>query len=102
MAVSIEEIGEKLAAYDREIVFLGDGVPVFKEALTERILAGRRISFAPAHMNRQRAASVGALALRYYRAGKTESAAEHQPDYLRVSQAERERRERIEKGTDGK
>lgn len=102
MAVSIEEIGEKLAAYDREIVFLGDGVPVFKEALTERILAGRRISFAPAHMNRQRAASVGALALRYYRAGKTESAAEHQPDYLRVSQAERERRERIEKGADGK
>lgn len=95
MAVSIEELGGKLCAYDREVVFLGDGVPVFCEALVERIMAGVRISFAPAHMNRQRAAAIGALAIRYYRAGKMESAAEHQPDYLRVSQAERERRERL-------
>lgn len=95
MAVSIEELGEKLSAYDREIIFLGDGVSVFREALEERILAGRPISFAPAHMNRQRGASIGALAIRYFRAGKTETAAEHQPDYLRVSQAERERKERM-------
>lgn len=95
MAVSIEELGGKLCAYDREVVFLGDGVPVFCEALVERIMAGVRISFAPAHMNRQRAAAIGTLAIRYYRAGKMESAAEHQPDYLRVSQAERERRERL-------
>ncbi len=46
-------------------------------------------------MNRQRAAAIGTLAIQYYRAGKMESAAEHQPDYLRVSQAERERRERL-------
>ena len=46
-------------------------------------------------MNRQRAAAVGALAIRYYREGKMETAAEHQPDYLRVSQAERERKERL-------
>ena len=65
------------------------------EALVERIMAGRSISFAPAHMNRQRAASVGALGIRYYRAGKIEAAADHQPNYLRVSQAERERRERL-------
>lgn len=95
MAVSIEELGEKLRAYGREVIFLGDGVPVFYEALTERIMEGVRISFAPAHMNRQRAAAIGALAIRYYRAGKIESAAEHQPDYLRVSQAERVRRERL-------
>ena len=50
--------------------------------------------YAPAHMNRQRAASVGALGMEYYKAGKCETAAEHQPDYLRVSQAERERAER--------
>lgn len=95
MAVSIEELGGKLCAYDREIVFLGDGVPVFCEALVERIMTGCRISFAPAHMNRQRAAAIGALAIRYYRTGKIESAAEHQPEYLRVSQAERVRRERL-------
>ena len=45
-------------------------------------------------MNRQRAASVGSLAIRYYEEGKMETAVEHQPDYLRVSQAERERAER--------
>ncbi len=95
MAISIEELGEKVCAYGREAIFLGDGVPVFGEALTEQIMAGHKIAFAPAHMNRQRAASVGALAIRYYREGRTETAAEHGPDYLRVSQAERERRERL-------
>ena len=97
MAVSIEELGEKLRAYGREVIFLGDGVPVFCEVLAERIMADGRISFAPAHMNRQRAAAVGALAIRYYRAGKIETAAEHQPDYLRMSQAERERKEKMER-----
>ena len=95
MAVSIEELAEKLGGYDRKVTFLGDGVPVFKEALTERLMAGKEIAFAPANMNRQRGASVGTLAIQYYRDGKTESAAEHQPDYLRVSQAERERKERL-------
>lgn len=95
MAVSIEELGEKLQAYGREIIFLGDGIPVFREALEEKIMAGRKISFAPAHLNRQRAAAVGALGIRYYKEGRLETAAEHQPDYLRVSQAERERKERL-------
>lgn len=95
MAVSIEELGEKLQAYGREIIFLGDGVPVFREVLEEKIMAGRKISFAPAHLNRQRAAAVGALGIRYYKEGRLETAAEHQPDYLRVSQAERERKERL-------
>lgn len=94
MAVAIEELGQKLLEYDQRIVFLGDGVPVFREVLTDQLLAGKDISFAPCNMNRQRAASVAALGLRYYRDGKFESAAEHEPDYLRVSQAERERRER--------
>ena len=98
MAVSIEELGEELHNFDRRVIFLGDGVPVFKEALTERIMVGRRISFAPANMNRQRAASVGALALRYYSEGRIESAGEHRPDYLRMSQAERERKEKERKG----
>lgn len=95
MAVKIEELGEKLQAYDEEIIFLGDGVPVFKVALVEKIMAGKKISFAPAHVNRQRAGSVATLAFQYYEDGKIETAAEHQPDYLRVSQAERERKERL-------
>ena len=34
-------------------------------------------------------------AMEYVRQGKTETAAMHQPDYLRVSQAERERAKRL-------
>lgn len=94
MVVSIQEIAEKLCAYGREVIFLGDGVPVYMEELTERLMAGQRFSFAPPHLSKQRAGAVGALAVQYIREGRTESAAEHRPDYLRLSQAERERAEK--------
>ena len=35
--------------------------------------------------------------MQYLKEGKTETAMEHQPDYLRLSQAERERAERLAK-----
>ena len=50
-------------------------------------------SFSPAHMNKQRAGAVAALGEVYYRDGKVQTAEEHKPDYLRLSQAERERME---------
>lgn len=100
-AVSIEELGEKLKSLGRPVIFLGDGVPVHRQALQERIMAGCDIAFAPANMNRQRAASVGSLAIQYYQKGKTETAAEHKPDYLRASQAERERAEREQREQEG-
>ena len=84
-------------AYDRKVTFLGDGVPVFRKVLEEKLFGKTEVMFAPANMNRQRAASVAALGLRYYREGKYEPAAEHAPEYLRMSQAERERRERQQK-----
>ncbi len=93
MAVGIEELGEKLKAYDREIIFLGDGVPVFGKRLQELFPDGR-ICFAPENLNRQRAASVGALAFVRYEAGNVVSAADFVPEYLRPSQAERVRAER--------
>ena len=99
MAVPIEELGEKLKKYlkeGRRVTFLGDGVPVHKAKITEEILPGEAVTFAPANMNRQRAASVGTLGMQYYKEGKIETAMEHEPEYLRVSQAERERKERME------
>ena len=50
--------------------------------------------FAPAHRNRQSAAAVAVLGMEYFRQGKCVTAAEHVPEYLRMSQAERERLER--------
>ncbi len=106
MAVGIEEIAQKLCELGREVIFLGDGVPVFRQRLTEELMKDVPFSFAPAHVNKQRAGAVAMLAVSYVRAGKTESAAEHRPDYLRLSQAERERlekeqQERLEKEQDG-
>lgn len=92
MAVSIEELAERLNRYRRPVVFLGDGVPVYEQLLAEKLTVP--YSFAPAYMNRQRAAVVGTLGIQYYKAGKFETAEEHRPDYLRVSQAERERAQR--------
>ena len=48
-------------------------------------------SFAPAASNRQRAASVASLGALYFAEGKAVPAADFAPDYLRKSQAERER-----------
>ena len=92
MAVPVEELIRHLNVYRRRVVFLGDGVPVYKEMLAEGLKVP--YSFAPSFMNRQRAAAVGALGIRYYKAGRYEAAAEFKPEYLRKSQAERERAER--------
>ena len=91
----MDELLEKVNALGKNVIFLGDGVPVFKELIQEKCQVS--YSFAPAHLNRQRAGAVAALGAVYFARGKSETAAEHQPDYLRASQAERERAERLAK-----
>lgn len=91
-AMDMGELIEKLNEMGERVIFLGDGVPVHENLIREKMTVP--FDFAPAHMNRQRAASVAALGAVYFAAGKTETAAEHGPDYLRKSQAEREREER--------
>lgn len=93
-------LAEKLNERGEQVTFLGDGVPVYKEQLEQ--LLHVPVRFAPSHMNRQRAAAVGTLAVQYWKEGKIERAEDHQPDYLRMSQAERERLEREEKEQQGK
>ena len=90
-----DELIERLNIHGRPVVFLGDGVPVYQDVIREKMRVP--FSFAPASANRQRAAVVGALGIQYYKEGKFETAMEHQPDYLRVSQAERERAEKERK-----
>ena len=89
-AVAIEEIARHCHSFDREVIFLGDGVHVFEKRLSE--LMKVPYGFAPAHMNRQRAAAFGILAEEYYKEGKVVSAAEHAPEYLRPSQAEQQKK----------
>ena len=85
ISVVVSEIND----IGRPVTFLGDGVPVYMEVIEKIIKVPVR--FAPSHMNRQRAGALACLAARYYKEGKTVSAADHKPQYLRVSQAERER-----------
>lgn len=94
-AVAVEEILEDINQKGQPVIFLGDGVPVQKETIAEKVKVPYQ--FAPAHLARQRAGALGALALVYYKEGKYENARDHKPDYLRLSQAERERMDK-EKG----
>lgn len=95
-ALDIHELIQKLNQRNREVIFLGDGVPVFCEAIKQEMKVP--YLFAPAPMNRQRAAAVAARAAVLYAQGIFENADEHEPVYLRLSQAERERLEQ-ENGT---
>ncbi len=91
-AVDISEIISRINSMGRDVIFLGDGVPVYMEKLKELVRTG--FYLAPACCNRQRAACVAALGEKLYEQGKFQSAAEHAPDYLRLSQAERERNQK--------
>lgn len=91
-ALPIEQIIEKVNSLNRRVVFLGDGVAVYKESIEK--LTTVDFLYAPIHKNLQSAASVGALGMRYFKQGKAVSADEHVPEYLRLSQAERERNEK--------
>lgn len=90
--VQIEKIINKVNDMGKPVVFLGDGVPVFADFIAQHCKVPYQ--YAPAHCNKQRAASVAALGAILYAEGKAEPAAEHKPDYLRLSQAERERQEK--------
>lgn len=91
-AVGIEEIIEKVNGQKRQVVFLGDGVPVFASFIEEHCKVP--YTFAPAHMCKQRAGAVAVLGMKMFEAGDFETATAHRPDYLRLSQAEREWKER--------
>jgi len=87
-AVGIDEIVEELNKLGQKVTFLGDGVKVFRDFIAQNLKVP--FDFAPANNNKQRAASIAALGLELYAKGIRESAAMHRPDYLRLSQAERE------------
>ena len=94
-AMEIERLMEILNQKRGSVLFLGDGVPVYKEKIQQ--LASIKIEFAPAFMGRQRAAAVAVLGMEYFKKGICEEASVHTPVYLRQSSAERELAEKKEK-----
>ena len=91
-AMDMGELIDKLNAMGERVIFLGDGVPVHEKLIAERMTVPYEL--APAHVNRQRAAAIATLGAQYFAEGKIQDPAEHGPDYLRKSQAEREREEK--------
>ncbi len=91
-AQDINELLDYLNKQNKPVIFLGDGVPVFKPTIDEKLKAVHKYAFA--FQERQRAAALGILAIRYMKEGKAVSSELHRPEYLRLSQAERERMER--------
>ena len=89
---ALADIVEELNQLGREVIFLGDGVPVNEKALAE--LMKVQYLLAPAHLNRQRAAATAVRAAQIYEEKGQEalvSSDDFRPEYLRVPQAERER-----------
>ena len=87
-ATSVEDIASRINEIGKSVVLLGDGIPVYHDRLEQLLKVP--YSIAPFHQNRQSAAAVALLAARYLKDGRTVSADEFAPDYLRLSQAERE------------
>ena len=94
-ATGVEEIIKKINERGQQVVYLGDGATAYETLIKEQTKVP--YVFAPANCNRQSAAALAVLAKSYYERGEYVTAAEHRPDYLRLSQAERERMEKMQK-----
>ncbi|MDD7389820.1 MAG: tRNA (adenosine(37)-N6)-threonylcarbamoyltransferase complex dimerization subunit type 1 TsaB [Lachnospiraceae bacterium] len=86
--INIHDLAELLNRLGEPVILTGDGADAYMMQLQENCTVSLRR--APAFACRARAGAVAALGLIYYKEGRTESAAAHVPDYLRVSQAERQ------------
>lgn len=93
--MDMRELAALLNTRGERVIFLGDGVPVYRSIIEEELTVPWAL--APATVNRQRAASVAALGIEALRGGNVTSGVkileggEFTPDYLRKPQAERQR-----------
>ena len=97
MAISLEGLKEKIKNLEESIFLVGDGALLCYNTLLEEVPG---LVLPPEHRMHQRAAGVALAAQAMMDAGDPGNGAELTPNYLRLSQAERERkaRENREKG----
>ncbi|MFI3174438.1 MAG: tRNA (adenosine(37)-N6)-threonylcarbamoyltransferase complex dimerization subunit type 1 TsaB [Bacillota bacterium] len=91
MAEDIDTIIEKAKSFDKKVIFVGDGVFVHEEVLS----AHENFVMAPAHCRLQSGASVASLAVVLAEKNMAIDSKDLELIYLRKSQAEREREERM-------
>ena len=90
-AISIQELDAILAEYGEEVCLCGDGYDITKKGFSLTSLTD-----VPHRLQLQSAVSVAEVALESYKKGEYCSDSQLRVNYLRPSQAERERNERLE------
>ena len=92
-AISLADLGAELAALNAPIFLVGDGSDLTYKTLHEQV----NVILPPEHRKHQRATGVAILAARQAAQGEAPSGGALTPNYLRLSQAEREKLERMKK-----
>lgn len=87
-AIGLDQLAEELRGRSAALYVVGDGAALCAAGLSQR---GVPCTLAPAPLRMQNAVGVALVAQEMAVRGKTVSAAELTPNYLRLSQAERER-----------
>ena len=93
-AISLAELGEQLQTLNGPIFLVGDGAQLTHKTLSSAV---KELVLPPEHRLHQRAVGVALLAERKIAAGDAGDGNALTPNYLRLSQAERERMEKMQK-----
>ena len=92
-AVSVEELIDELKSSDKNIIFVGDGIGAYGDEIKSAL--GDKAFFASRSLRMNLASSVAELGYEKMLNSETVSYSDLKPTYLRMSQAERERLERM-------
>ena len=93
-ALSLEDLAAELKNLEKPKIMVGDGAQLCYNTLSEQVPGCR---LAPEHQRMQRASGVALCARRLLLTGADFDGAVLEPNYLRLSQAERERNERLQR-----
>ena len=93
-AIALADLSEELKTLEGPIYLVGDGSDLTHKTLSADIPT---LVLPPEHRKHQRATGVAILAAKAIATGKTGDGGTLQPNYLRLSQAERERLEKENK-----
>lgn len=95
-AISIEELRADLSNLHEKKILVGDGAELCYNTLKDV-----ELRLAPEHLRHQRASGVAICAVHMAQSGENGDGSALTPNYLRLSQAERERNERLKNQNKG-
>ena len=93
-AISLQDLGEELQKMPKPVFLVGDGSKLCYNTLLERVDG---LVLPPEHRMHQRAVGVALCAARQLARGEAPDGGALTPNYLRLSQAEREKLEKAKK-----